>query len=81
MRVHEAVLASGDSETGVSIHLVDAGYDTGPVLAQCRVPVMRDDSVTELAARVQAREREFLVETLAQIAAGTLDGGPRWQRP
>jgi phosphoribosylglycinamide formyltransferase-1 len=81
MRVHEAVLASGDSETGVSIHLVDADYDTGPVLAQCRVPVMPDDSVTELAARVQAREREFLVETLARIAAGTLEGGPRWRRP
>jgi len=81
MRVHEAVLASGDSETGVSIHVVDADYDTGRVLAQCRVPVMPDDSATELAARVQAREREFLVETLAQIAAGTLDGGPRFRAP
>jgi len=80
MHVHEAVLASGDSETGVSIHLVDADYDTGPVLAQCRVPVLPGDSATELAARVQAREREFLVETLARIAAGTLHGGPRWRR-
>jgi phosphoribosylglycinamide formyltransferase-1 len=73
IRVHEAVLASGDSESGVSIHLVDAEYDTGPVLAQCRVPVMPGDSATELAARVQAREREFVVETLARIAAGTLE--------
>jgi phosphoribosylglycinamide formyltransferase-1 len=67
-RVHAAVLAAGDTETGVSIHLVDAEYDTGRVLAQCRVPVLHGDSVDDLAARVQAREREFLVETLAELA-------------
>jgi len=71
-RVHEAVLAAREPETGVSIHLVDAEYDTGPVLAQCRVPVLPGDSVATLAARVQAREREFLVEVLAEIAAGEL---------
>ena len=71
-RVHEAVLASGDTETGASIHLVDAEYDTGPVVAQCRVPVLPGDSVTSLAARVQARERELVVETLAKLADGTL---------
>ena len=70
-RVHEAVLASGDTETGVSIHLVDAEYDTGRVLAQCRVPVMPGDSVADLASRVQAREREFVVETLAKLAENT----------
>lgn len=71
-RVHEAVLASGDSETGVSIHLVDAEYDTGPVVAQCRVPVLPGDSVSDLSARVRAREREFLVETLARVAEDDL---------
>jgi phosphoribosylglycinamide formyltransferase-1 len=76
LHVHEAVLASGDLETGVTIHLVDADYDTGPVLAQCRVPVVPGESATELASRVQAREREFVVETLAQIAGGTLGAGP-----
>jgi phosphoribosylglycinamide formyltransferase-1 len=80
-RVHEAVLASGDSESGVSIHLVDAEYDSGPLLAQCRVPVMPGDSAPALAARVQAREREFVVETLARIASGTLEAGPRLRRP
>jgi phosphoribosylglycinamide formyltransferase-1 len=67
-RVHEAVLAAGESETGVSIHLVDADYDTGPIVAQCRVPVVPGDSVAELAARVQAREKELVVETLAHLA-------------
>ena len=78
-RVHEAVLASGDVETGVSIHLVDAEYDTGRVVAQCRVPVMPGDSVSDLAARVQARERAFVVEVLATVAErglSSLEGGP-----
>jgi phosphoribosylglycinamide formyltransferase-1 len=73
LHVHEAVLASGDTETGVSVHLVDAEYDTGPIVAQCRVPVLPGDSVADLAARVQAREREFVVETLAKMARGAGD--------
>lgn len=67
-RVHEAVLAAGDAETGASVHLVDAEYDTGPVVAQCRVPVLPGDSVADLAARVQAEERELVVDTLAAMA-------------
>ena len=71
-RVHEAVVAAGESETGISIHLVDAEYDTGPVLAQCRVPVLPGDSVADLSARVRAREKEFIVEVLAKMARGDL---------
>jgi phosphoribosylglycinamide formyltransferase-1 len=71
-RVHEAVLAAKESETGASIHLVDADYDTGRVVAQCRVPVEPTDSVETLAARVQERERELVVETLAKLAAGEI---------
>jgi phosphoribosylglycinamide formyltransferase 1 len=67
-RVHEAVLAAGERETGASIHLVDAEYDTGRVIAQCRVPVLPDDTVDDVAARVQASEKRLLVETLARIA-------------
>lgn len=71
-RVHEAVLASGDLETGVSVHLVDAEYDTGPVLAQTRVPIARNETVQTLEARVQTLERQFLCETLQRIASGAL---------
>jgi phosphoribosylglycinamide formyltransferase-1 len=67
-RVHEAVLAAGESTTGVSIHVVDAGYDTGPVIAQCEVPVYPNDTVESLAERVQTRERAFLVETLQALS-------------
>jgi phosphoribosylglycinamide formyltransferase-1 len=62
------VLAAGETETGVTIHLVAPEYDTGPVVAQCRVPVRPGDSVETLAARVQKRERELVVETLAAAA-------------
>lgn len=55
IHVHESVLASGDTETGVSIHSVDAEYDQGPVVAQCRVPVLNGDTPATLQARVLAR--------------------------
>ena len=71
--VHEAVLAAGERESGVSIHLVDKNYDTGPVIAQARVPVKPDDTVDSLAERVLAREHTFFVETLARIASGELE--------
>jgi phosphoribosylglycinamide formyltransferase-1 len=71
-RVHEAVLAAGETETGVTVHLVDEQYDHGAVLAQCKVPVERGDTVESLAARVLAREHAFLVETLQAIAAGEI---------
>jgi phosphoribosylglycinamide formyltransferase 1 len=71
-RVHEAVLAAGETETGVTIHIVDEQYDHGAVVAQCRVPVQRGDTVDTLSARVLAREHAFLVETLQAIASGEI---------
>jgi phosphoribosylglycinamide formyltransferase-1 len=66
------VLAAGDRATGVSVHRVDADYDTGPVIAQCQVPVLEGDTPESLAERVQTRERQFVVETLARIVRGEL---------
>jgi len=71
-RVFEAVLEAGETESGVSIHLVDAEYDAGAVVRQCTVPVFRDDSLDDLKARVQAREKTFVVDTLGRIAAGEI---------
>ena len=73
MRVHEAVLAAGEKETGVTIHLVDEEYDHGATLAQCRVPVLEGDTGLILAQRVLEREHEFLVETLGRIISGELE--------
>jgi phosphoribosylglycinamide formyltransferase-1 len=72
MRVHEAVLGAGESKSGSSVHLVDAEYDTGRVLAQVEVPVLEGDTPQTLAARVQERERRLVVEVLGKIAAGQL---------
>ena len=71
-RVFEVVLAAGETESGVSIHVVDADYDTGTIVRQCRVPVLRGDSLDDLKARVRAREWEFVVETLGHIANGDI---------
>ncbi len=71
-RVHAAVLASGDARTGISVHLVDAGYDTGRVLAQREVDVLPGDDIASLTARVQASERPFLIEVLQRIATGDI---------
>lgn len=70
--VHAAVLAAGETETGVTIHLVDGEYDHGTILAQSHVPVYQGDMVATLAQRVLAREHSFLVETLQHIMTGNL---------
>lgn len=67
--VHKAVLAAGEKETGITIHLVDKDYDTGTILAQCKVPISKNDTVESLTQRVLQREHSFLVETLAKIIA------------
>jgi phosphoribosylglycinamide formyltransferase 1 len=71
-RVFEAVLAGGESESGASVHLVDAEYDTGAVVLQERIRLLPGDTVESLKARVQACEREAVVKTLAAIASGEL---------
>jgi len=71
-RVHEAVLAAGEAISGVSIHIVDEEYDTGPVIAQCEVPVAAEDTVDSLTERIRTKERAFVVQTLQQIADGSI---------
>ena len=67
-RVHEAVLAALEPNSGVSVHLVTGEYDAGPVIAQVQVPVLAGDTVDTLAERVQTVERTFLIQTLQGIA-------------
>jgi phosphoribosylglycinamide formyltransferase-1 len=62
-------LAAGATVTGSTVHLVDAGVDTGPVLVQREVPVLPDDDEPRLHERIKAVERELLVETVARLAA------------
>ncbi len=71
-RVHAAVIAAGERTSGITIHLVDEEYDHGPVLAEREVAVEPGDTADSLAARIQAQEPGFFVDTLRRIAEGTL---------
>ncbi|MBD3403663.1 phosphoribosylglycinamide formyltransferase, partial [candidate division GN15 bacterium] len=68
--VHEAVLASGDSESGPTVHLVDEIYDNGKILEQARVPVKSDDTVDSLAARVLEAEHKLYPKVLDKLIKG-----------
>lgn len=72
LHVHEAVLAAGETESGASVHLVDQDYDTGPVIAQARVPVLAGDTPQTLAARVLQEEHRMFPAVLQKIAAGEI---------
>ena len=66
-RVHDAVLAAGDTESGATVHRVEAIYDSGEILAQAKVPVHKHDNAADLEERVTAVERRLLVATLAAM--------------
>jgi len=61
-------LAYGVRVTGCTVHLVDAGVDTGPILAQEAIPVLDDDDESTLHERIKVVERRLLVDVLAAMA-------------
>jgi phosphoribosylglycinamide formyltransferase/phosphoribosylglycinamide formyltransferase-1 len=67
-RVHEAVIASGARESGVTVHLVDDEYDRGPIVAQWRVPVNRADTAESLATRVLDVEHVVYPRAVEMVA-------------
>jgi formyltetrahydrofolate-dependent phosphoribosylglycinamide formyltransferase len=75
-RVHEAVLASGDSTSGATVHLVSEEYDQGEILAQGSVPVLPGDTPDTLAARVLAIEHKLLPATVLALARAGLPERP-----
>ena len=66
---HRAVLAAGERETGVTVHLVDGEYDGGPILMQRTVPVRAGDTAETLARRVLAVEHDTYWRAVEQVAA------------
>ena len=68
MHVHEAVIAAGERESGMTIHYVTAGVDEGPIILQRKVPVQSDDTPGTLAARVLREEHIAYVEAVQKIA-------------
>jgi len=72
-RIHEAVLEHGCRVTGVTVHLVDSEYDTGPIVLQEPVAVRQDDSPRSLAARVLQLEHRLYPEALQLFAEGRVE--------
>jgi len=76
MRGPAEALEYGVKVTGCTLFVVDAGVDTGPIVAQVAVPVLDDDTVQSLHERVKVEERRMLVEAVGRIAREgfTVDG-------
>ena len=71
-------LEAGDAEAGCTIHLVDAGVDTGRILLQRRVPIESDDDEASLSARILAEEHRAYPDAVRALLRGQLtSGGPR----
>ena len=77
LETHRRALEAGDTEHGCSIHLVTAGMDEGPVIAQATVPVQADDTPETLAKRVLVEEHKLYSLVIGAIAAGhiSIDDG------
>jgi len=71
-QVHEAVLRAREKVTGVTVHVIDEHYDTGPILNQVQIPVMEGDTADSLAERVLNHEHILYVETLRKISEGVI---------
>ena len=64
---------AGVPQTGVTVHFIDEGVDSGPIIAQREVAVLADDSIDSLRTRIQAVEHELLPAVTADLVAGRLD--------
>jgi phosphoribosylglycinamide formyltransferase 1 len=68
-RAVEEQLAAGVAESGATVHLVDEGVDSGPVLAQERVPVLAEDTTETLHERIKSVEHRLLPEVVRELCA------------
>ena len=71
--VHQAVLASGDKESGVSFHIVDEDYDRGRIVEQFNLPVLENDTPESLQERVLKKEHEEYPKILDKFIRGEYD--------
>lgn len=73
LEVHKAVLDYGVKITGCTLHFVDEGVDTGPILMQKAVPVLDEDTAETLKARVQKAEQEVLIKAIRTFQEKTVE--------
>ena len=65
--VHEAVIAAGDSESGITIHYVDEHYDHGDIIYQAKCPVDQNDNAESLSKKVHALEHRYFPEVIEKV--------------
>lgn len=70
MRVHEAVKAAGEKQTGITIHYVNEHYDEGDCVFQARCAVKPEDTPADIARKVQLLEHRYFPEVIAKIIRG-----------
>lgn len=70
LHAQRQALEAGARESGCTVHFVDAGVDTGPVILQRRVPVLPDDTEERLAARILAQEHRAYPEAVRRVLLG-----------
>lgn len=69
-KVHEAVIAAGEKESGITIHYVNDRYDEGAIIFQARCAITPDDTADTLAAKVHALEYEYFPTTINNVING-----------
>jgi phosphoribosylglycinamide formyltransferase 1 len=72
IKVHSAVLAANEKESGVTVHLVDEEYDHGRILNQIKVPILPNDTPRDLSKRVLDQEHIIYTDTLKKIISGKI---------
>jgi phosphoribosylglycinamide formyltransferase-1 len=67
MKVHEAVIAAGEPESGITIHIVDENYDEGRIIFQAKCIVSQEETPESLAAKVHALEYRYFPEVIEHV--------------
>ena len=73
MKVHQAVIASGDKESGITIHYVNEHYDEGNIVFQARCPISNEDTPEMLAAKIHELEYEHFPVVIGKLVGGAVE--------
>lgn len=73
MNVHKAVVMNHEKVTGATLHFVNAEYDTGKIIAQTKVNVLKNDTAEDVSRKVQAAEKIQLIKALKDFSQGLID--------
>jgi len=72
MHVHQAVIASGDTESGISVHYVNEKYDDGQIIFQSRCPLTPEDTPETLAAKIHELEYRYFPEVIESVVKNSI---------